>query len=63
MQDKHTKKTNKTMQHFMSFISSKQNFMSFISDNFVSNTGQDLIQNSNHLRYHNELKRKQVQLH
>ena len=43
-------------------ISSKQHFMSFISDNFVSSTGQDLIQNSNHLRYHKELREKQVQL-
>ena len=53
--------TKKTSQDKV--ISSKQHFMSFISDNFVSSTGQDLIQSSNHLRYHKELKEKQVQLH
>ena len=57
IQDKHTKNSQDKV------ISLKQHFMSFISDNFVSNTGQDLIQNSNHLRYHKELKEKQVQLH
>ena len=50
--------TQKNLQD--NVISSKQHS---ISDNFVSNTGQDFIQNSNHLRYHKELKEKQIQLH
>ena len=57
IQDKHTKNSQEKV------ISSKQHFMSCISDNFVSNTGRDLIQNNHHFRHHKELKEKQVQLH
>ena len=33
--------------------------MTFISDTFISNTGWDLIQNNNNLRYHKGLKKNQ----
>ena len=38
---------------------SKQLYMSFISDTFISNTGWDLIQNNNNLRFHKEHKKNQ----